>query len=549
MSQIKYRGNLSSASYSFDIEDAGRTVIVPQQDQNWSRQVQSSADPDKDIGIPQIMYLRNVLPTDRGYRSIGGTEGSLVSGFSGFASIHSTGYVAGEQVNLIMNTGYIACVGSKTSGAFNIAASLTGSTTRELLCYELNGSIYTMMKSGEPGQADKYYKVKSPQDFFNVLPAAESKTFPLAGIDGSTSISQLCVVGNRLIFLVHKPNGEQIIAWSSSVDPDDFDFSRGSLTGAGYITPQHVKSPIVKIVPHVMGAIIYTKTECVAMVFQMGDAINPFTFRPIGGVIPGESFNVLGDYKSPYHYYISRDKCLRIAFSGAESTFPVLDSALRERKFVTSNSSMGLTIHSHDTGLPPTINKVCDRYLVVCFTSAAKNVAMCFIYDELLKRWGQVEILNDFMGGEQIYSAMAMPGVTDNNFELRCFTTVSGIYKIRRFRIYFSQVTTPIQESINSLAIFGKFQHVRGHLLSIQHIELENKLTGTPTVKLISTMDGKNPSVVTQPYNADTGKIIHRLADQVGLNHCIAVEGTFDLNTIQLSFNDEGRTTGVDYAV
>ena len=396
MAQITYRGNLSSASYSFDIEDAGRTVIVPQQDQNWSRQVQSASDPDKDIGIPQVMYLRNVLPTDRGYKSVGGLESSTVTGFSGFASIHSVGMIGGEPSNLVIQYGYICAVNSRTTGAYAIAATLTNTTTRSLIAHELNGNIYSMMYGSEPGNGDKYYKTPSPVNYFNVSPPAVAKVFPLASISGTTFISQLCVVGNRLVIVAHKPGtGEQVIAWSAATDPDDFDFSRGAITGAGFITPQHLKSFIIKIVPHVLGAIIYTKTECVAMVFQMGDAINPFSFRPIGGVVPGESFNVLGDYKSPYHYLISKDKCIKIAFNGAEPAFPVLDSLLRERKFVTANSSMGLTQHAHDTSLPPTINKVCDRYLVVCFTSAAKNVVMCCVYDELLKRWGEIEILND----------------------------------------------------------------------------------------------------------------------------------------------------------
>jgi hypothetical protein len=67
MSQITYRGNLASATWPLISALFGRSVIVGGPDQNFIRQLYSPEDPDKDIGVPQIYYLHNVLPTSSGF--------------------------------------------------------------------------------------------------------------------------------------------------------------------------------------------------------------------------------------------------------------------------------------------------------------------------------------------------------------------------------------------------------------------------------------------------------------------------------------------------
>lgn len=541
MAQIPYRGNLSSAGYSFNIKDAGRSVILPQLDQNFNRQIQSTADSDRDIGIPQVMYLRNVFPTERGYRSFTGRNDVAVNTLANVG--YSLGTYKGQQVMVVGSGGWISTPDQQ------IAPALTsGVNGAECFMYELNGATYSMKRGAETGNLDKYYKTTG--EFFPDTTVALS--FPLASITGTTSITHMCVVGNRLVFVVKKPSGEQIIAWSSANSPDDFDFSRGSLTGAGFITPQHIDSAVLKIVPHFLGAIIYTKNTAVAMVFQSGDAINPFTFRPVPGIVPGDFFNVVGNYRSPYHYFISFDKCMRITMQGAEPVFSALDTLLREKKFVTVNSSLGITEHSHDTLLCPTVNKVCDRYVVFCFVSAVHNTVYACIYDELLKRWGQCEILaegfTNTTAGIKIRTAIAMPVPgSDDQFNIFCLTEItSSSFRIRKVTFSFSgEYGGPAQQGILSLAVFGKFQHSRNHLLSLQLVEMDNTLSGTPTVKVHTYLDGKNVARSIEYYNADKPNTVCRLGDSTGISHSVAIEGSFDLNTLQLLFSDEGRSMGI----
>mgnify|MGYP000223358631 CR=1 FL=1 len=70
MAQIVIRANLSSVQIPLLTEEFGRSVIVRQQDLNYVPATASKADNDKDIGIPQVFYAHNVMPTYYGYRSL-----------------------------------------------------------------------------------------------------------------------------------------------------------------------------------------------------------------------------------------------------------------------------------------------------------------------------------------------------------------------------------------------------------------------------------------------------------------------------------------------
>lgn len=70
MSQIPYRGNLSASIFPMTIAKSGRSVINPGADQNFDKRVDPGAAPGS-VGIPQIMYCENTLPTPEGYQSVG----------------------------------------------------------------------------------------------------------------------------------------------------------------------------------------------------------------------------------------------------------------------------------------------------------------------------------------------------------------------------------------------------------------------------------------------------------------------------------------------
>lgn len=87
MARVTYRANLSPKVFPFLSREMGRTVIVPQADQNFSRYLSSEVTVDKDIGIPQIFYCHNVLPVDAGITSVG--YNVLVNPASGYEFVNA----------------------------------------------------------------------------------------------------------------------------------------------------------------------------------------------------------------------------------------------------------------------------------------------------------------------------------------------------------------------------------------------------------------------------------------------------------------------------
>ena len=73
MARVTYRANLSAKMFPFLSRDKGRSIIVPQSDQNYAKYVTVEASVERDVGIPQLYYCHNVLPIDSGIASVGFT--------------------------------------------------------------------------------------------------------------------------------------------------------------------------------------------------------------------------------------------------------------------------------------------------------------------------------------------------------------------------------------------------------------------------------------------------------------------------------------------
>lgn len=106
MAQVTIRANLSNVQIPLLTEEFGRSVIVRQQDLNYVPTVASKADVDKDIGIPQVYYAHNVMPTNYGYRSISFSNQISPLGISTFSQV----------INLLALTGAKAFLGVTSDG-------------------------------------------------------------------------------------------------------------------------------------------------------------------------------------------------------------------------------------------------------------------------------------------------------------------------------------------------------------------------------------------------------------------------------------------------
>lgn len=81
------RCNLSAAQFPFTTDQWGRSIILPQYDQTYERNL-SGVESAKDKGIPQAFYMHNVIPTAQGYQSV--AYDTLIPAMSGSHSDFDT---------------------------------------------------------------------------------------------------------------------------------------------------------------------------------------------------------------------------------------------------------------------------------------------------------------------------------------------------------------------------------------------------------------------------------------------------------------------------
>lgn len=114
MAQVTIRANLSNVQIPLLTEEFGRSVIVRQQDLNYNPTLASKADVDKDVGIPQVYYAHNVMPTNYGYRSISYSNQIAPLGIDTFSQVINLLSISGAKAFLAVTTDgslYVSHVG------------------------------------------------------------------------------------------------------------------------------------------------------------------------------------------------------------------------------------------------------------------------------------------------------------------------------------------------------------------------------------------------------------------------------------------------------
>ena len=523
MSQVVIRGNLSSANFPLLAELSGRSIVVRQYDQNYTPPVSSKEDADKDIGIPELLYCENVLPTEHGYQSVGYSSPVNSAGVTFADCVESNGYT-------------FAC----TSGAVNRKVFVLGlvgdwveiSATVLLPTYMgklhvavLNGVIYLLVIGSTVG----IYSYDPNTQALSVV--------TLTGITlGTTVLGMLACQGYLLIYT----NKE--VYWSSLVTPTDFTPSLA--TGAGGGAVQALKGDIITCVPHTTGFLIYSTENIIAVPYS-GNNRYPFIFREIpssaGLLTTYTTPAVASDPTTGNHYAVTKAGLQLVSMQQSQGVFPDVSDFLANGKINSFNQTTNtISISSTVSISTVRLTTVADRYLFISYGTTTGSPYLDYenilIYDSVLKRWGKLVHNHKFVitsGFRALVDTRAQFG--KNTFNL---LTYSG-------QGYAAVTST---EDISGLtasgvAVIGKYQHVRSRLIQLQTVEVENvKSTSTFSCSDLYTLDGKT-------FNVKDGTLLYStqnlrkygFGSVVGVNHSLLFKGAFNLVTIQLAFNIHGR--------
>lgn len=516
MAQIAYRANLSSAVFPMTLADAGRTVINPQADQNFDRRVDPAGE-QKDAGIPQAIYLENVIPTVNGYQSVGYRARTVLpakSAGSGAVTVNHA-FVVDDAIILAREgtAGYEDVVSNfvDCSGTWQYQSGATVPTGDTHSIATVRGTHYWCDQSS----------------LFTFTVNAGTKQVTFVDVTGSVTgitvsdIVAICSAYNYLVALM----ADGSVAWSSTTTPTDF--TPSLVTGAGSETPAGASNPVF-LKEHPAGFYVYCEESAVFAAYT-GNARYPWKFVPVanaGGY--STSKQAFGSYFSAAQYGIDNSNKIQIiSESSAQLVAPEITTYL-ERKKYRDTFDYSLNTFSRATGtLATAITYIQDRYIIVSFNySNSNNYNYAFIYDTLLQRYGTLEI--------------------DHTWIVANTTTVTFIPA--------SQGATPYTWSLDiydtnatfaGVLFLGKFQLIRERNLQLNAIEIESAqnasyITRNFSLLLFPSLDGKNfstPVTLTPTY---TNELIVADVRNTAVNHSIMLKGAFDVNTLQLRFRVAG---------
>jgi hypothetical protein len=516
MAQSVYRANLSAADFPLVTSFQGRTSIASGIDQNFNRQLVSRQDKDKDVGIPQPLYMHNVMPTSSGLQSVGfelknaapttpDTTNEIdniyelrdAQGRRAYYTHTKTGYdwllISGSGVwerinavptypNTIVSVGFVA-------GITYIYLSNVG-------CFYFDFDTKVMVSS------------------------------PLAGLTPSTILGITAVQGYLIAYSV------DTVSWSSTISASDFVPSLS--TGAGGGSVEGVSGKIVTCQPAPLGFIIYTQSNCVLAQYS-GNIRYPFNFRAIvGGGGLSDPALVVNSADAGDLYAYTTSGLQSISGIKANTVFPEITDFLAGQVFEDFDVVTRKLIRTQlSVILKKKLSYISDRYLIISY--GINELTHAIVYDTALLRFGKIKYTHVAAFEYQILSTE----VIETPKKSLAFLSANGdIYTVD-----FSQSANVT----DSVFILGKVQYTRQRLLTLDTIEIENVSPDSSlAVYDLVALDGKTYSEIPTTKLVSESFVEDSLVRKYGLrataiNHSILFIGRFFATTIILTFHNSGN--------
>jgi hypothetical protein len=523
MAQVAYRGNLSSAYFPLVSRFHGRTVIVPGSDNNFSRQLQSSADLDKDIGIPQVYYCHNVMPTGQGYLSVGyeqrvaAVDGTN-KGITQEITMRDDNYVGGSKGYFMVSPGGFYYVLNETAGYAGMASqywdgaalqnfpSLAGI---QITRAHVNGKTYIYIA----GVGCFYW------DFAN-------QRFVIQTLTGLTASAIVGITESRGYMIAYSSNA---VAWSSLLDPTDF--TPSLQTGAGGGQVQSIKGVITCGAPTSNGFILYTAQNAVAVLYT-NNAQYPFNFNECigaGGISTLERVTFDSDSGNNYAYTSYGMQVIKA--KSAETILADVTDFLAGQYFEDFNEATLAFEYSILTSpMQKKLTFIADRYLVISYGISSLTHAL--VYDAVQKRFGKLKVNHVACFQYDLLTDL----VSDIPRKSIAFVSSAGTISVVNFAVAFT--------NRSGVLLLGKYQYVRSKKLALQEATLENPTKGgTFACYDFVSADGKNYSqkVAGTVLSASDDSASYGFGSPDGQNHSLMLIGCFNMNTVELAFNVTGR--------
>ncbi len=486
----------------------GQTVILRESDTNYVPTTSSKTDDDKDIGIPQIYYCHNVIPTSEGLAAVGwrSVVNALV-GVTDFTQVFTLRDTLGNKVLLGITAGGMQYVVKEGSTNWTAITPVAGSAGKKVTATFVSGVTYVYFENIGCYIYDFDLDQLTPVE--------------LVGLDATVITG---IIGNSGYLIAWTKDG---VAWSSTVDATDFVPSLE--TGAGGGGVEGARGEITVLVSTVSGFIVYTSNNAIAASYS-GNARYPFNFREIvgaGGMLDTEL--AASEGASGVQYAYTTFGLQSVTFQQANTVLPDVTDFLSGSFFEDFNIT---TRQFEYTRLSAPMRKklflVSGRYLILSY--GVSSLTHALYYDLSLKRFGKLKLSHVDCFDYSVYDTSAE-------------TAKRSIALVQANGAILTVDSDFLTESADGVLITGKYQHRRSRLLQLDSVVVENVIDGADfTMYNLPSIDGKNTTESAGYLYSDSGNQKEFLFSDVAINHSLLYIGNFSLNSLILKFNLHGRT-------
>jgi hypothetical protein len=545
MAQIPYRVNLSAAAFPFLLSKAVGHVIVPGLDQNYDRRIDPQGE-QKTPGIPQAIYLENVLPSIEGYQSIGYVRSNPLPGTS-----PATDYVILEVKRPDGHWPIIMAFKIGEQRAFFFKDTVTGWVEIPVM-----GSP----PDNFPADPSLYFSTIIQG---NILIWCAGMSF-LYGYGGTNELTYnnasyapagvlddvICFLSsyNYLILIKNLPSGVAVL-WSSTVDP--FDFSASLVTGAGGGAIATTQGNALAAYPCPEGFYIYTKNNIILAVYT-GNSRYPFKFVPVKdsqGISTSldvytdldESAGLVFTRHGQFHV-TSGDRAVQVMPEASEfferaNTYDIFDRV--NLVFSVGRRPVGYRkIRPYAFG---------SRYLLLSYKETAIEENEIFdgviVYDKLLNRYGKLKFKHTKIFTFMEYEGDLTVGIRADRLVLGFLDADTG--QVGRWTFVRDPARDDLSPAINheAVLVLGRYQYVRSRDICLDEVILEgSEGKASPDIKLYAMPSrvGTGYSAITElTYVPDSSnqRTYKYYSTAEGRNVSLCIVGSFDMASAELRFH------------
>jgi hypothetical protein len=538
MANTSVRLNLSSALFPFYTEAAGRTIMMPENDENFDRYNAANTSPDK--GVPQVYYMHNIMPVSGGFQSIGYIQ--QIAGLANnttFDNLFSL-YNADSSNFFLVPSGGINHIYDGDTGAWSTSSFPVNAVPENVL-------VTTAYVKGVTYIFYEQYGCFTYNETTKQLVPVTLTGLTVTGLLGICSANGYLVAWDSYN-----------IFYSSITEPTNF--IPNIQNGAGGGALQEAKGKINICTSIAGGFLIYCDKNIVGASYTANVGF-PYIFAEVAGSGGVTSISNIA-YQSNLQFQVAYTTAgmQQITLSAAVHTLPEVSDFLAASIFEDFNETTK-TFSSSYTPTPIRIklNYIGDKFIVISYGVAAGIYTHALIYDYSLNRFGKVKITHSCafnFSAPAPYNNITYGQLTSTTvnslvgFSYSDFKTTIQKPTANKQNLAFLQSNGTVQLvdfSLNSsrssgVFIIGKLQFRRNYMFVHQYSQIESVLAAsTFDCYLIPYLNGKDPSPAIATTKMNVGNLVTTYAKRVtATNVSLLLIGTMNLTSIIVTFTVGG---------